>query len=167
MAESPQGAAQLPGGQIGLLPVVPELTLHGDDTRHTGLHQFAEQGHPHIAVDQHDLAFDVGQIHIGAIFHVDKLSSEAPFGGILSALIASDGIFLMEGLQDLQGCLLHNALLNLKGLDNGGHADGVALCFQDFSSLQLLRRTADTGEADFFQQFHFPLPTNFHGANPP
>ena len=128
VAKGAQGAAELPGGEVRLLPPIPQLALHGDDARHAGLHQLFIQGHPHKAVDQHNLPLDVLQIHVGGVLHIDKLRGEAPLGGVLGALVPGDGVLLLEGLQNLQRGLLHNALLNLKGLDDGGHADGVALC---------------------------------------
>ena len=167
VAKGPQGAAQLPGGEVGLLPLVPQLALHGDDARHPGLHQLPKQGHPHVAVHQHNLTPGVAQAHVVSVLHIEEGGLQPLFRGVLGALIARDGDLLLEGLQDLQRCLLHNALLNLKGLDDGGHAQFIALFLQDLGGLLLFGRTGNAGEADLFQQLHFPLPTNFHGRFPP
>ena len=131
IAERTQRTAQLALMKVGILEVIVNIAVHGDDSCGARFHQAAVQRHAQGAVDEHNLALDVQQVDRKRVFHVDKICRKAVCGGAFRALVTAHGVALTVRLQNLEG-RFHFGGFDLKRLNHGGQTEAFTLRFQDF-----------------------------------
>ena len=131
IAERTQRTAQLALMKVGILEVIVNIAVHGDNSCGARFHQAAVQRHAQEAVDEHNLALDIQQVDRKRVFHVDKIRRKAVCGGAFRALVTAHGVALAVRLQNLEG-RFHFGGFDLKRLNHGGQTEAFTLRFQNF-----------------------------------
>ena len=117
--------------KVGILEVIVNIAVHGDNSCGARFHQAAVQRHAQEAVDEHNLALDIQQVDWKRVFYVDKIRRKAVCGGAFRALVTAHGVALAVRLQNLER-RFHFGGFDLKRLNHGGQTKAFALRFQNF-----------------------------------